>query len=114
MLTASGYDVVDLGRDVPPSEFIEKAKSEGAQVIAMSTLMTPTLLSMKDVEDKLEEEGLKDKVKTVIGGGSVSEEWRTKIGSDAYGRDAVEAVDKVKTLIDTILSAVDAMKKKKE
>lgn len=114
MLTAAGYDVVDLGRDVPTSEFIEKAKSEGAQVIAMSTLMTPTLMSMKNVEDKLKEEGLKEKVKTIVGGGSLSEGWRTRIGSDAYGKDALEAVDKVRMLLDSIMSSVEMMKKEKK
>jgi len=113
MLTAAGYEVVDLGRDVPTSDFIEKAKNEGAQVIAMSTLLTPTLMSMKTVEDKLKEEGLKDKVRTVIGGGATSEDWRTKIGSDAYGKDASEAVDKVKLLIESIKSAVEMMKKER-
>jgi corrinoid protein of di/trimethylamine methyltransferase len=111
MLTASGYEVIDLGRDVPTSDFIEKAKSEGAQVIAMSTLLTPTLMSMKTVEDKLKEEGLKDKVRTVIGGGATSEDWKTRIGSDAYGKDASEAVDKVKLLIESIKSAVEMMRK---
>lgn len=114
MLTAAGYEVVDLGRDVPTPEFIEKAKSDGAQVIAMSTLMTPTLMSMKAVEDKLREEGLKGKVKTLIGGGSVSEEWKEKMGSDALGKDALDAVDKVKMLIDSIMAAVDAMKDDKK
>ena len=114
MLTAAGYEVLDLGRDVATVEFIEKAKDEGAQVIAMSTLMTPTLMSMKDVEDQLQEEGLKDKVKTIIGGGSVSEEWQTRIGSDAYGKDAGEAVDKVKLLVDSIMTAVEVMKKEKK
>ncbi len=112
MLTASGYEVVDLGKDVSPAEFIEKAKSEGAQVIAMSTLMTPTLMSMKSVEEKLREEGLKDKVKTIIGGGSVSENWRANIGSDAYGKDGLEAVDKIKALINSIKTAAEMMKKK--
>ncbi len=102
MLTASGYEVVDLGKDVPTPEFINKAKSEGAQILAMSTLMTPTLMNMKAVEDKLKEAGLKGKVKTIIGGGSVSEEWRAKIGSDAYGKDSTEAVNKVKQLIDSM------------
>jgi corrinoid protein of di/trimethylamine methyltransferase len=111
MLTASGYEVVDLGRDVPTADFVEKAKSEGAQVIAMSTLLTPTLMSMKTVEDKLKEEGMKDKVRTVIGGGATSEDWKSKIGSDAYGKDASEAVDKVKVLIESIKSAVELMKK---
>ncbi len=114
MLTASGYEVVDLGRDVPTADFIEKAKSEGAQVIAMSTLLTPTLMSMKTVEDKLKEEGMKDKVKTVIGGGATSEDWKSKIGSDAYGKDASEAVDKVKLLIESIKSAVEMMKESKK
>ena len=109
MLTASGYEVIDLGRDVPTPEFIEKAKREGAQVIAMSTLMTPTLMSMQDVENGLDKEGMKGKVRTIIGGGSVSEEWRERIGSDAYGKDATEAVSKIKTLIDTIIAAAESM-----
>jgi methylmalonyl-CoA mutase cobalamin-binding domain/chain len=111
MLTAAGYEVIDMGRDVPTNDFINKAKSDGAQVIAMSTLMTPTLMSIKSVEDKLKEEGMKDTVKTIIGGGSTSEEWKTKMGSDAYGKDAQEAVSKIKVLMDTIMSAVDEMKK---
>jgi corrinoid protein of di/trimethylamine methyltransferase len=111
MLTAAGYEVVDLGKDVPADEFVKKAKAEGAHVIAMSTLMTPTLMSMKTVEEKLKSEGMKDKVKTIIGGGSVSEDWKSTIGSDAFGKDAVEAVDKIKLLIQTIIAAADAMKK---
>ena len=114
MLTAAGYEIIDLGTDVPPDEFIKKAKSVGAQVIAMSTLMTPTLMSMKSVEEKLKEEGLKDKVKTIIGGSAVSEEWRGNLGSDAYGKDALEAVDKVKVLLDNIMAAVEIMKEKSE
>lgn len=114
MLTAAGYEVVDLGRDVPTGNFIDKAKSDGANVIAMSTLMTPTLMSIKAVEDKLKEEGLKDKVKTIIGGGPTSEEFKDKIGSDAYGKDAVEAVDKVKMLMANIMAAVDEMKKERK
>ncbi|MCW4052605.1 MAG: corrinoid protein [Candidatus Bathyarchaeota archaeon] len=111
MLTAAGYEVVDLGKDVPADDFVKKAKAEGAHVIAMSTLMTPTLMSMKTVEEKLKSEGMKDKVKTIIGGGSVSEDWKSTIGSDAFGKDAVEAVDKIKLLIQTIIAAADAMKK---
>jgi methanogenic corrinoid protein MtbC1 len=69
---------------------------------------------MKEVEDKLKDVGLKDKVKTIIGGGTVTEEWRREIGSDAYGKDAMEAIDKVKMLIDQIMSAVKVMKKEEE
>jgi len=79
-------------------------------VIAMSTLMTPTLMSMQDVENGLDKEGMKGKVKTIIRGGSVSEERRQMIGSDAYGKDATEAVSKIKTLIDTIIAAAESMK----
>ncbi len=114
MLTAAGYEVVDLGVDVPASEFIEKASEEEIGVIAMSTMMTPTLVSIKDVEDKLAKKGLKGKVKTIIGGGTVTEQWRSKLGSDAYGKDAVEAVDKVKTLVEEIKEAVKLMERKRK
>jgi len=114
MLTAAGYDVVDVGRDVPTPQFIETATGEKAKVIAMSTMMTPTLMSMKDVEAELEKKGLKGEVKTIIGGGTVTDEWKAKIGSDAYGKDAVEAVDKVKILFEEIKLALDLAKKKRE
>ena len=110
LLTAAGYMIYDLGRDVPADEFIKKAKEVGAQVIAMSTLMTPTLEIMKDVEEKLKEAGLKGKVKTIIGGGSVTTEFAEEIGSDAFGKDAGEAVAKVKALIDSIMMAVEEIK----
>jgi len=110
MLTASGYKVIDLGKDVPVDEFIKRAKEERAQVIAMSTLMTPTLLSIQTVEEKLKAEGLKGKVKTIIGGGSVSEGWRERSGSDAYGKDAMEAVSKVKLLIESVKAAALQLK----
>jgi methanogenic corrinoid protein MtbC1 len=101
---------VDLGKDVPVDEFIRRAKEEGAQVIAMSTLMTPTLLSIQTVEEKLKAEGLKGKVKTIIGGGSVSDGWRERSGSDAYGKDAMEAVSKVKLLIESVKAAALQLK----
>ena len=114
MLTAAGYEVIDLGVDVPASEFVKKASEEEVGVIAMSTMMTPTLVSIKDVEEQLAKKGLKSKVKTVIGGGTVTEQWRSKIGSDAYGKDAVEAVNKVKMLVEEIKAAVKLMKKKRK
>ncbi len=114
MLTAAGYEVIDVGVDVPASEFIEKASKEGAGVIAMSTMMTPTLMSMKDVEEQLAKKGLKGKVKTLIGGGTVTEQWKTKMGSDAYGKDAGDAVDKVKSLVEEIKAAVKLMEKKRK
>jgi len=114
MLTAAGYEVIDLGRDVPTQKFVETATGEQARVIAMSTLMTPTLMSMKSVEEELEKKGLKGEVKTIIGGGTVTEDWKSSIGSDAYGKDAMEAVGKVKMLVDQIKAAVELAKKKRE
>lgn len=114
MLTAAGYEVIDLGVDVPASEFVKKASEEGVQVIAMSTMMTPTLMSMKEVEEQLAKKGLKGKVKTLIGGGTVTEQWKSRMGSDAYGKDAGDAVGKVKTLVEEIKAAVKLMEKKRK
>ncbi|MGQ9718971.1 MAG: corrinoid protein [Nitrososphaerales archaeon] len=114
MLTAAGYDVHDMGRDVPTKDFVEEAKRSQAQVVALSTMMSPTLLSMKAVEESLEKEGMKDKTKTIIGGGTVTEEFQKRIKADSYGKDAVDAVDKVKQLIDSVMKAVEMMKKKEE
>jgi corrinoid protein of di/trimethylamine methyltransferase len=114
MLMAGGYEVIDLGRDVPTHEFVAKAEAEGAKVIAMSTIMTPTLMSMKGVEEQLEKKGLKGEVRTIIGGGSVTEDWKSRIGSDAFGKDALEAVDQVKLLLAQIKTAVELAKKKRK
>ena len=114
MLTAAGFEVIDAGRDVPIEKFIELVEKEGAHVLGMSTMMTPTLIQMKRAEDILRARGLKSRVKTIIGGGTVTEEYREKIGSDAYGKDAVEAVDKVKALIESIMAAAELMKKEEK
>jgi len=106
LLTAAGYTVHDLGRDVAVDEFIEKAKEYDAQIIAMSTLMTPTLESMRAVEERLKEAGLKNKVRTIVGGGSVTPEFAQSIGSDAYGKDASEAVTRVNGLVEQIMMAL--------
>ncbi|MCP8321669.1 MAG: corrinoid protein, partial [archaeon] len=111
MLTAAGYDMYDMGRDVPTRDFVDKAKETKAQVVALSTMMSPTLLSMKAVEEALEKEGMKETTKTIIGGGTVTKEFQERIGADSYGKDAVDAVDKVKQLIDTVMKAVELMRK---
>lgn len=98
LLMAEGYTVHDLGRDVPVQEFVAKAKEYNAQIIAMSTLMTPTLESMRRVEELLKKEGLKDKVRTIVGGGSVTMEFANSIGSNGYAKDATEAVKTVNKL----------------
>jgi corrinoid protein of di/trimethylamine methyltransferase len=114
MLTAAGFEVIDAGRDVPIEKFVELVEKEGAHVLGMSTMMTPTLIQMKRAEEMLRQKGLKERVKTIIGGGTVTEEYRERIGADAYGKDAVEAVDKVKALIQSIMAAVELARKERE
>ncbi len=92
MLEAAGFEVYDLGRDVPPLKFIEKAEETGAKIIAMSTLMTTAMDSMQGLVDLLKEKGLRDKYVVLIGGGPVSKKFADKIGADDYGASASEAV----------------------
>lgn len=99
MLTGAGLTIFDMGRDVPVKNLVEKAKAEGAQVLATSTLMTPTLAGMKEIERMLKEENQKGKIKTIIGGGATSKEFANQIGADAWAYDAVEAVRVVEGLL---------------
>ena len=91
MLTGLGLTIFDMGKDVPIKDMVEKAKTEGATIIAESTLMTPTLAGMKECESILKEEGLKGQIKTMIGGGATSKEFADQIGADGWSYDAVEA-----------------------
>jgi len=81
----------DIGKDVPIKDMLQKAKDEKANIIAESTLMTPTLAGMKDMENFLKEEGLKGKIFTMVGGGATSKEFADQIGADGWTYDAVEA-----------------------
>jgi dimethylamine corrinoid protein len=99
MLTGAGLTIFDMGRDVPVKNIVEKAKAENAQIVAASTLMTPTLASMKEIERMLAEENLKGKMKTIIGGGATSKEFAAQIGTDGWAYDAVEAVQVVQNLL---------------
>jgi len=99
MLKGAGFEVIDIGNDVPPERFIEVAKKENARVIGMSALLTTTMLGMKKVIDLLNKQGLSGEIKTIIGGAPVSEEFAHEIGADAYGYDATSAVECVKKLI---------------
>ena len=91
MLTGLGLNVIDMGKDVPIKDMIDKAVSEKAQIIASSTLMTPTLAGMKQIEADLKENGMKGTIKTMIGGGATSKEFADQIGADGWSYDAVEA-----------------------
>ncbi len=99
MLEASGYSIIDLGKDVPAKKFIEVIEKEKPQVLGLSSLMTTTMMKMSDVIKKLEEQSLRKNVKIIVGGAPVSEEFAKKIGADGYGEDAAQAVKVVEKLI---------------
>jgi len=99
MLKGAGFEVVDLGRDVSPDKFIDAAVSEHAQVIGMSALLTTTMPVMKKVIDLAREREVYGKVRFIVGGAPLSNEYAQQIGADAYCYDAVSAVDCVKRLV---------------
>ena len=92
MLTAAGFNTVDMGRDAPVEDVVRKAKDVDAAIVALSTLMTPTMESMKRVVEGLKEEGIKATVKVMIGGAPVSQAFAGEIGADLYAPNAEEAV----------------------
>ncbi|MCQ1536704.1 dimethylamine corrinoid protein 3 [Methanosarcina sp. KYL-1] len=99
MLQSAGFEVHDVGRDVPLRDFIEKAKEVGANMIGLSALMTTTLPGQRGVIELLKEEGLRDKVKVMVGGAPATQAWADKIGADCYAENASEAVAKAKELL---------------
>lgn len=99
MLRVYGFEVHDLGRDVPIDDFVKKVGETGADIVGSSTLMTTTMAGQKMLEEKLQKAGVRDKVKTMIGGAACTQEWADKIGADCYAEDANEAVLKAKELI---------------
>ncbi|SHI94672.1 methyltransferase cognate corrinoid proteins [Desulfosporosinus lacus DSM 15449] len=99
MLETAGFEMYDLGRDVSLISFVEKAKEVDAQLICLSTLMTTTMPGMKEVVEMLEKEGLKDKVKVMIGGGPISQAYCDQINADGYAVNAIGAVTLAKELV---------------
>ena len=99
MLNGAGLEVIDLGNDVAPEQFVDAAVQRDAVVIGMSALLTTTMPAMKTVVDLLNEQGLTGKVKTIIGGAPVSLQFAREIGADARGYDAGNAVERVKELV---------------
>ena len=97
MLTAEGFEVIDLGTEVEKSKYAEVVVETGADIVGMSALLTTTREYMAEVIQYFREEGLE--VKVMVGGGAVSEDYAEEIGADAYGKDAVDAVRKAKELI---------------
>jgi 5-methyltetrahydrofolate--homocysteine methyltransferase len=99
MLESSGFKVVDLGTDVPPGRFVQAVEEHTAGMLAMSALLTTTMLGMPQVLDALEEAGLRDKVKVIVGGAPVSARFAREIGADAYAASAPEGVGAVQALL---------------
>ena len=99
MLESNGFKVYDLGRDVPVVEFIEKVKELQPDIVGVSALMTTTMVYMPRLIEALRENGLREKVKVMVGGAPVLPEWAKRIGADGYGESAAEAVRVAKKLI---------------
>ena len=93
MMESKGLDVIDLGVDVSADRFVNTAIEEGAQIIACSALLTTTMPVMKEVVDKANEKGVRDRIKIMVGGAPVTEEFKNKIGADYYSADASSASD---------------------
>jgi 5-methyltetrahydrofolate--homocysteine methyltransferase len=98
LIEGAGFDVVDLGADVPIQRFVESAKSENADLVGMSALLTTTMVNMKEVIQGLKEAGLEN-VKVIIGGAPVTGEYADKIGAHGYAEDAASGVDVAKRLM---------------
>ena len=100
-LDVSGFEVIDLGTNVPTNVFIEKAEELQVDIIGLSALMTTTIFNMQDIIRELESIGLRDKYKIIVGGGSVTEEFANLIGADGHGDNFSEAVRVAKQLTDS-------------
>jgi len=98
LLRGAGYSVHDLGNDVDTEAIVEAVRAERPQIVGLSALLTSTMESMKDTVRALEDNGLRDTVKVIVGGAPVSEEFAQSIGADGYGADGFQAVAVVESL----------------
>jgi corrinoid protein of di/trimethylamine methyltransferase len=99
MMSANGFRVFDVGVDVSPATFVEKIRETGANLLGLSALLTTTMTAQREVIEALEEAGIRDRVKVMVGGAPVTEEWAESIGADGYAEDVVGAVELGKRLI---------------
>jgi 5-methyltetrahydrofolate--homocysteine methyltransferase len=98
MLEGAGFDTVDLGTDVEPMAFVKAVQEHQPTVVGMSALLTTTMVQMKATIEALEEAGVRDSVKIMVGGAPVTDQFAQEIGADAYAPDAASAVDVVRSL----------------
>ena len=99
MLSAYGFQVYDMGVDVPITAIVEKAREVDANIVAVSALLTTTMVRQRDVVEALDDMGLRAKVKVMVGGAPVTQEWVQQIGADGYSEDAIGAVSVAKQLM---------------
>jgi corrinoid protein of di/trimethylamine methyltransferase len=99
ILAASGFEVFDLGVDVPTSRIIEKAKEVDADIVGLSALLTTTMVKQKEVIDELDKLGMRSKIKVMVGGAPVTRDWVQRIEADGYSEDAIGAVAVAKQLV---------------
>jgi len=100
MFKGAGFQVVDLGIDVPAERFVQVVEEQKAEVVGISALLTTTMHEIRNTIEALKKAGLRDNVRVIVGGAPVSSEYANKIGADGYARDAARAVDKVRELIE--------------
>ena len=99
MLNVHGYEVHDLGRDVPIEKFVEKAQEVNADVIGSSAMMTTTQIGQKKLEEALKEAGIRDKVKTMVGGAVATDHWAKRIGADFFGESPGDTIEKLQAIL---------------
>jgi 5-methyltetrahydrofolate--homocysteine methyltransferase len=99
MLKGSCFDIQDLGIDVPVEKFVDSVRGGNVDIVAMSSLLTTSMGAMRDTVKLLKDKGLRDKVKIIVGGAPVTQDFADSIGADAYAKDAATAVDKAKELL---------------
>jgi len=99
LMKANGFTVHDLGRDVATDKIIESALAVNADIIGTCALLTTTMPRQKDLEDALKSEGLKDRIKTVVGGAPVTPRWASRIGADGYAKNAQDGIVKIKEFL---------------
>lgn len=102
MMMGTGIEVIDLGTDVSPEKFVNAAKETEAQIIALSALLTTTMIQQRIVIEELKKAGLREKVKVMVGGAPVTESFAKEIGADAYTKDAGSAAQKARELIESM------------
>ena len=102
MLQGGGFDIIDLGLNVPPQKFIDAISAHKPAILGLSAMLTTTMLNMRTTIDAIAAAGLRTNVKIIIGGAPVSQKFADEIGADAYARDAVLAVDKIKELLHSL------------